>query len=176
MNHRIFLFVLISTIFFACEEEVAEVQDITNTNKQGPCHLKSLESIDCGVNYTLVNHTQYELNYGHNYRYDIQVNHRYDNQVDYDSLDTITKSNLTIDFSISTLLGISITTNPNNRIIHQTYVCQDSNGVNYNVEYSLQGQCNGSGLMNMDLTFWTVIPKLDSSVIVHFNVQDINPF
>lgn len=83
-----------------------------------------------------------------------------------------------IDFAKYSLLSAHVTTDLANGVKWQYYVCKhhNSNSIIFTIKYSLDGQCQGSGIGNLHKSFWIRVPKVSSKKDVEFQIIDVNPF
>lgn len=82
-----------------------------------------------------------------------------------------------VDFNTTTLLGIAHEIKGFSDIDYQGFLCHNpsSNTWKYTIEYSLGGQCAGSGQQNWYTSFWIKCPKIPVADKVIMEVTNINP-
>jgi hypothetical protein len=161
MRLYLFFIILISVFLISCRKE---------------CQYNNLPDRECSDGYDLVSGTT--LEFWHLYptasQSELVINDdsAYANEFNGD------KPLGEIDFSTSTILGRYVWTNWADSWSHQHYLCYNPNEKiwKFKVEYSLSGQCHGSGLYNIEGMFWIICPKIPDTDTVIFEVIDINPF
>ncbi|MDQ3049867.1 MAG: hypothetical protein M3Q95_03165 [Bacteroidota bacterium] len=82
-----------------------------------------------------------------------------------------------IDFNKYSLICGSIKTDQGNGLNHQGGLCYHpgTNKWMMTVEYTLTGQCKGSGLNSQNFVAAIICPKLPVGAVVELNVTNINP-
>lgn len=144
------------------------------------CRFKNLPDIECDQNFSLISdaHSFYKIWWpeeGSDYE---PTFYQIDSQLHYDSVFNGSDLLGSIDFTVTTLLGISAKLNPGSEIAQQIYVCKDetANIIRLTAEYSLKDQCNGSGIYTINASFWATIPKIQNGEAVEYGLTDINPY
>jgi hypothetical protein len=145
------------------------------------CFNKSLGKFSCGDGYIFVPETSY-IEYRSSFVY-------VDNKVlVIDDLETYKNTYPTylgdsmplgyIDFTKNSLLAVRIETSAGSGVSSQGGLCFDmaKNKWMFNIEYTLSGQCKGSGISSMTFAASLICPKLPAGAVVEFNARDINPF
>lgn len=91
---------------------------------------------------------------------------------------TTTRNKLgTIDFTKNMLIGTCITTGAASSYKSQGFLCKNrtQNKWKYTVQYSLSGQCKGSGISNLYLSAWLLGPKLPAGASIDLDIKNVNP-
>ena len=83
-----------------------------------------------------------------------------------------------IDFSSSTVIGACTVTNPGTAMNSQAFLAKKKgeDKWKYVVQYSIQGQCKGSGISSLYVSAWVVGPKLPGNAEIELEITDVNPF
>lgn len=146
--------------------------------KEKECRYVNLPSIKCESGFDLVKNTDYSQIYFSN---DTSIDQLIIINDDSTYLATFSSYSTppfgTVDFTTTTLLGVNTTTNPSLELKSQGYLCKSESADKwkFTVQYSLEGQCEESGIESITINAWLICPKIPDNADIELNIEDVNP-